>query len=133
MGKKAEKNCLKPRIPAAEALNVFTEQDYLERLSIIALSRFEWQNLPESMDQRYLEWCLFMLGQAAILKTKDYGFVNTKATTAGEINTLSIIEYLLDKGIMSELFKVEFLDVDMNEICKNCQKIINLKKRKILI
>ena len=86
MGKKLEKNCLRPRIPAAEALNVFTENDYLERLSIIALSRFEWQNLPESMDQRYLEWCLFMLGQAAILKTKDYGFINTKATTAGEIN-----------------------------------------------
>ena len=48
-------------------------------------------------------------------------------------NTLFIIEYLLDKGIMSELFKEEFIDVDMNEICKNCQKIINLKKRKILI
>ena len=44
-------------------------------------------------------------------------------------NTLFIIEYLLDKGIMSELFKEEFLDVDMNEICKNCQKIINLKKK----
>lgn len=86
MGKKLEKNCLRPRIPAAEALNVFTENDYLERLSIIALSRFEWQNLPASMDQRYLEWCLFMFGQAAILKTKDYGFINTKATTAGEIN-----------------------------------------------
>lgn len=86
MGKKLEKNCLRPRINANEALNVFTENDYLERLSIIALSRFEWQNLPSSMDQRYLEWCLFMLGQAAILKTKEYGFINTKATTAGEIN-----------------------------------------------
>lgn len=44
-------------------------------------------------------------------------------------NTLFIIEYLLDKGILSEVFKEEFLDMDMNEICTNCEKILNSRKK----
>ena len=44
-------------------------------------------------------------------------------------NTLFIIEYILNKGILSEVFKEEFLDIDMNEICKNCERV--LKSRKI--
>jgi len=44
-------------------------------------------------------------------------------------NTLFIIEYLLDKGILSEVFKEEFLDIDMNEICTNCEKILNNRKK----
>ena len=46
-----------------------------------------------------------------------------------ENNTLFIIEYLLDKGILSEVFKEEFLDIDMKEICKSCQKVINQIKK----
>ena len=46
-----------------------------------------------------------------------------------ENNTLFIIEYHLDKGILSEVFKEEFLDIDMKEICKSCQNIINQIKR----
>ena len=44
-------------------------------------------------------------------------------------NTLFINEYLLDKGILSEVFKEEFLDIDMNEICANCEKILNNRKK----
>ena len=44
-------------------------------------------------------------------------------------NTLFIIEYLLDKGILSEVFKEEFLDMDMNEICTNCEKILNNRRK----
>ena len=44
-------------------------------------------------------------------------------------NTLFINEYILDKGILSEVFKEEFLDIDMNEICTNCEKILNNNKK----
>ena len=43
--------------------------------------------------------------------------------------TLFIIEYHLDKGILSEVFKEEFLDIDMNEICTNCEKILSQRKK----
>ena len=44
-------------------------------------------------------------------------------------NTLFVNEYLLDKGILSEVFKEEFLDIDMTEICANCEKILNNRKK----
>lgn len=60
--------------------------DYLNRFQKIALSMFEWVNLPESMDSRYLEECLFYYGQAALLYDENYGFINTKCATNGQIN-----------------------------------------------
>ena len=67
-------------------VNDDTYYDYLERLKKIALSMFEWVNLPDSMDSRYIEWCLYYSGQAALLKNKDDIFINTRACSAGELN-----------------------------------------------
>ena len=39
-------------------VNDSTYYDYLNRFKRIALSMFEWVNLPKSMDSRYLELCL---------------------------------------------------------------------------
>ena len=49
-------------------INDDTYIDYLERLKKIAVSMFEWVNLPDSMDARYLEKCLYFSGQAALLE-----------------------------------------------------------------
>lgn len=67
-------------------LNDSTYIDYLNRFKRIALSIFEWVNLPKSMNARYLELCLYYTGQAAFLKDKDYGFINTKAAANGYVN-----------------------------------------------
>ena len=67
-------------------INDSTYIDYLNRFTKIALSMFEWVNLPKSMNARYLEMCLFYFGNAALLKDKRYGFINTKCTGSGEIN-----------------------------------------------
>ena len=60
--------------------------DYLERFKKIALSMFEWVNLPESMNQRYLEECLYYKGQAALLKDDNMGYINTQCCSNGQIN-----------------------------------------------
>lgn len=57
-----------------------------ERFKKIAMSIFEWVNLPDSMDARYIEKCLYYLGSAGLLHTEEYGFINTKATSAGDFN-----------------------------------------------
>ena len=67
-------------------LNDATYIDYMERLEKVATSIFEWENLPSSMDARTLELNLFYYGMASILKDDNYGFINTKASTSGEIN-----------------------------------------------
>ena len=66
-------------------LNDSTFVDYLNRFKRIALSMFEWVNLPKSMNARYLEMCLFYNGQAALLKDKGI-FINTKACASGKVN-----------------------------------------------
>ena len=67
-------------------LNNDTYNDYLARMRKIALSMFEWVNLPKSMNARYLEMCLYYAGQAALLFDEDYGFINTQAVDAGYVN-----------------------------------------------
>lgn len=70
----------------AMLLNNETYVDYLERLKKIALSIFEWSNLPDSMNARYLEMVLYYKGQASLLYDNDYGFINTQACDSGYIN-----------------------------------------------
>ena len=38
-------------------MNTETYYDYLDRFKKICLSMFEWVNLPESMNSRFLEEC----------------------------------------------------------------------------
>lgn len=70
--------------------NLQTYNDYLNRFQKIALSIFEWENLPDSMNSVYLEWCLYTYGQAALLYFDEFGFVNTMATSAGALNLYNL-------------------------------------------
>lgn len=67
-------------------LNDATFIDYLNRFQKIALSIFEWVNLPPSMDAIFLEKCLYLYGQATLLKDKKYGFINTKCSASDKLN-----------------------------------------------
>lgn len=67
-------------------MNNRTFNDYLDRMRKICLSMFEWVNLPESMNARFLEQCLYYQGQGALLYDKDYGYLNTMASDGGYIN-----------------------------------------------
>ena len=67
-------------------VNDLTYFDYLERFKKIALSMFEWENLPESMNERYLEECLYYRGQASALKDETVGIINTQCCSNGTIN-----------------------------------------------
>lgn len=67
-------------------MNNRTYNDYLDRMRKICLSMFEWVNLPDSMNARFIEQCLYYQGQAALLYDKDYGYLNTMASDGGYIN-----------------------------------------------
>lgn len=67
-------------------LNNETFIDYLERLKKVALSIFEWVNLPKSMNPIWLEKTLFFNGQAALLYDENYGYLNTKCSANGTLN-----------------------------------------------
>lgn len=67
-------------------LNNDTYFDYLDRFKRYALSMFKWENLPTSMNERYLELCLYYLGRSAFIYDKNLGFLNTKVTGSSSIN-----------------------------------------------
>ena len=67
-------------------VNDLTYIDYLERFKKIALSVFEWVNLPKSMNAQYLEKCLYYNGMATLFKDKTYGFINTNCSSGGYVN-----------------------------------------------
>lgn len=86
MSRKIRKIPPKDAFRDALLMNNETYIDYLERMKKICLSMFEWENLPASMNARFLEMCLFYNGQAAMLYDDDYGFINTMAADGGYIN-----------------------------------------------
>lgn len=68
--------------------NARTFDAYYNWLKNIALSEFEWVNLPDSMDERFLELALYQNGRALICEDKKYktGIINLRATTSGAMN-----------------------------------------------
>lgn len=52
-------------------LNQGTYNAYLRRLTALAISMFEWKNLPDTVDPRFLELTLYYEGQAVFFKDDD--------------------------------------------------------------
>ena len=86
MARKIRKVPPKDAFRDAILMNDQTYIDYLERMKKICLSMFEWVNLPDSCNARFLEMCLFYNGQAALLYSDEYGYINTMAADGGYIN-----------------------------------------------
>lgn len=86
MNRKIRKIPPKDAFTDAILMNNKTYIDYLDRMRKICLSMFEWVNLPSTMDARFLEQCLYYMGQAALLYDEDYGYLNTMASDGGYIN-----------------------------------------------
>ena len=100
-------------------LNDSTYLDYLNRMEQICESMFEWINLPESMDSRFLEHTLFYFGQATILKDEQFGIINTRCTIDDKLNIYylptAVNCYSLDfhkKRLVYSGFKNETLNED---------------------
>lgn len=53
------------------AVNTGTYRQYYNRLIELAISMFEWKNLPDSVDPRFLELTLFTDGQAVFSRTRN--------------------------------------------------------------
>ena len=64
---------------------------YRDRLTDIALSCVKWKNLPEEIDPRFLEWCLFYDGMAIFFKDDiSEKFVCIQVMPSGQFNMYRI-------------------------------------------
>jgi len=89
-------------------MNDLTAFDYYDRLKLIALSLFEWENLPNSCNARFLELSLYMYGRALFFFDEKLGYLNMKCTPSGQLNNYDeSISYTAYSTVYQETFKRE--------------------------
>lgn len=64
-------------------LNSFTYRQYYNRLVELAVSMFEWENVPDTIDTRFLELALFTDGKAVFFKDEVLGYLGLRCMAAG--------------------------------------------------
>lgn len=79
----------KPKWESA-ALNNKTYLQYYYRLMELSLNMYEWKNLPDSCDERFLELCLISEGMAIFFEEPDIGFLTLQTMIGGNLDVYRI-------------------------------------------
>ena len=69
-----------------EQLNIETYFDYFNRLSLIAQSIFKYENLPNFINEKWIEKYLFKFGSCVFFNDRNLGFIVTKFNNVGNLN-----------------------------------------------
>ena len=84
MGKKRRENWESAR------LNNHTYLQYYNRLTDLALSVYEWKNLPDSVDERFIELTLFSAGMAVFFLDPVLGHLCLQCKIGGALDVYRI-------------------------------------------
>lgn len=81
-----------------------TYMSYFIYLTNLLLSRYKWINLPDTMNERFLELSLYEDGRAILVNDEVYGKINLRCAEAGKLN------------IYQEALSYEGFSFDFNKI-----------------
>jgi hypothetical protein len=70
----------------AKQLNNRVYTNYYYRLMLIAKSLFKWDNLPNGINEKWIERFLYSEGGCIFFKDPTYGYMVTKFATSGKLN-----------------------------------------------
>ena len=71
-------------------LNNASYIQYYDRLTELSISMFEWRNLPDTVDQRFLELTLFANGMAVFFKDEVEDYLALQCAISGPLNVYRI-------------------------------------------
>ena len=74
----------------AAAKNGIANNQYFKRLAELSMTMFDWQNLPDTVDPRFLELTLFFDGQAVFFEDEDLGYLCLQCLTSGNFDVYRI-------------------------------------------
>lgn len=88
-------------------LNDITYTNYYYRLMLIARSLFKWNNLPNKIDEKWIERYLFSEGACVFFKHPQLGFMVTKFAEDGKLN-------YYDEPTKVRAYATDFESVELN-------------------
>lgn len=71
-------------------LNNASYIQYYDRLTELSISMFEWRNLPDTIDPRFLELTLFANGYAVFFNDEDLGYLALQCAISGPLDVYRI-------------------------------------------
>lgn len=70
--------------------NMMSYGYYIHRLTELSISMFDWLNLPDTVDARFLEMVLFSDGHAVFFKDEVLGYLGLQVLINGRLNVYRI-------------------------------------------
>lgn len=107
---------------------------YIERLTELATSMFEWINLPSSIDARFLEMTLFKDGQAVFFNDDVMGYLALQVATGGNPDVYRVPTqrraYAVN-GYQQNLSNKDSVIIYNNYMRTNCIEAVKLFARRL--
>ena len=110
--------------------NEVTFYEYRDMLTELAITMFDWKNLPLSIDKRFLELTLFLNGQAIFFKDEELGFLTLKSINNGNFNVYGIPKrrraYADNNGYTRDLSDEDSVLIYNNYLHTNSVRIVEM-------
>lgn len=107
---------------------------YYNRLMSLSMSMFEWKNMPESVDTRFLELCLFGDGMCVFFKDEVMGFLALRCMIGGQLTVYQIPKYrraYASNGYQMDLTEENSVIIWNNELHTNSALDVELFSKKL--
>lgn len=124
-------NNYKNETELAMFLNNATYNDYYDRLKLIAISLFSWDNLEKYAgvgSNRFLELCLYNMGRACFVKDPKLGYLAINANPSDKLNVYQLPEKIQawSVGYTKQFNFDEVVYIMNNELMKPTRSTIEL-------
>jgi len=115
------------KLNQSATLNNASFSYYYYRLMDLAISQFEWSNLPETVDERFLEKTLFLYGNAVYFTDEVMGDLALQCTLSGGFDVYGIPvrrrAYAIN-GYQKQLDKDDSVIIYNNQLHINTEPVV---------